>query len=89
MCDSKRTRQFASLADMAEEQKKVRVWGGVHYRFAIRTSEDLGPKGRGLHDREYDQAGAVTSLGPGTTPSPGGRTALRGFHLIGFAIRSQ
>src|SRR5215472_4588622 len=42
--DPKRTRQFASLADMAEEQKNVRVWGGVHYRFAIRTSEDLGPK---------------------------------------------
>ena len=42
--DSKRTRQFASLADMAEEQKNVRVWGGVHYRFAIRTSEEVGPK---------------------------------------------
>src|SRR5215475_12435791 len=35
--DSNRTRQFASLADMAEEKKNVRVWGGVHYRFAIRT----------------------------------------------------
>jgi hypothetical protein len=42
--DSKRTRKFASLADMAEEQKDVRVWGGVHYRFAIRTSEDVGRK---------------------------------------------
>jgi hypothetical protein len=42
--DPKQTRQFASLADMAEEQKNVRVWGGVHYRFAIRTSEDVGPK---------------------------------------------
>ena len=42
--DPKRTRQFASLADMAEEQKNVRVWGGVHYRFAIRTSEDAAPK---------------------------------------------
>jgi hypothetical protein len=42
--DAKRTRQFASLADMAEEQKNVRVWGGVHYRFAIRTSEEVGPK---------------------------------------------
>jgi len=40
--DPKRTRPFASLADMAEEQKNVRVWGGVHYRFAIRTSEDVG-----------------------------------------------
>jgi hypothetical protein len=42
--DAKRTRAFASLADMAEEQKNVRVWGGVHYRFAIRTSDDVGPK---------------------------------------------
>src|SRR5262245_9307775 len=42
--DARRTRQFASLADMAEEQKNVRVWGGVHYRFAIRTSEDVGRK---------------------------------------------
>lgn len=42
--DPNRTRQFASLADMAEEQKNVRVWGGVHYRFAIRTSEDMGRK---------------------------------------------
>jgi PAP2 superfamily len=40
--DATRKRQFASLADMAEEQKNVRVWGGVHYRFAIRTSEDVG-----------------------------------------------
>jgi hypothetical protein len=42
--DAKRTRQFASLVDMAEEQKNVRVWGGVHYRFAIRASEDVAPK---------------------------------------------
>jgi hypothetical protein len=42
--DAKWTRQFASLADMAEEQKNVRVWGGVHYTFAIRTSEDVGAK---------------------------------------------
>jgi hypothetical protein len=42
--DPKRTRQFASLADMAQEQKNVRVWGGVHYRFAIHTGEDVGRK---------------------------------------------
>jgi hypothetical protein len=42
--DPKRTRQFASLIDMAEEQKDVRIWGGVHYRFAIRASEDVAPK---------------------------------------------
>ena len=42
--DPKRTRHFSSIADMAEEQKNVRVWGGVHYKFAIRTSEDVGGK---------------------------------------------
>jgi hypothetical protein len=42
--DPKRTRQFGSVADMAEEHKNVRVWGGVHYRFAIRTSEEMGRK---------------------------------------------
>ena len=42
--DSTRTRRFGSLAEMAEEQKNARVWGGVHYRFAIRTSEDVGGK---------------------------------------------
>jgi hypothetical protein len=42
--DPKRTRAFANLAEMAEEQKNVRVWGGVHYRFAIRASEDVAPK---------------------------------------------
>jgi hypothetical protein len=42
--DPKRTRQFASLSVMAEEQKNVRIWGGVHYTFAIRTSEDVGRK---------------------------------------------
>lgn len=42
--DPKRKRQFVSLADMAEEQKNVRVWGGVHYRSAIHTGNDLGPR---------------------------------------------
>jgi hypothetical protein len=42
--DPQRTRPFASLAAMAEEQKNVRVWGGVHYRFAIHTGEDVGRK---------------------------------------------
>jgi hypothetical protein len=42
--DPKKTRAFARRADMAEEQKNVRIWGGVHYRFAIRASEDAAPK---------------------------------------------
>jgi hypothetical protein len=31
--------QFASLVEVA-----VRVLGGVHYRFAIRASEEMAPK---------------------------------------------
>jgi hypothetical protein len=42
--DPKRTRKFASLTDMAEEHKNVRVWGGVHYSFALRASEGVAPK---------------------------------------------
>jgi hypothetical protein len=57
--DPKRTRAFANLADMAEEQKNVRVWGGVHYRFALRTSEGGRRKAHGLHDREHTQTGAL------------------------------
>ena len=42
--DPKRTRQFASIAQMVEEQKNVRIWGGVHYRSAIETGADLARK---------------------------------------------
>ena len=58
--DPKRTRQFASLADMAEEQKNVRVWGGVHYTIRDPHQRGRGPKSRGLHDREHAQAGTLT-----------------------------
>jgi hypothetical protein len=59
--DPKRTRHFAGLADMAEEQKNVRVWGGVHYRFAIRTSEEVGRKVAAYMIAEHAQAGTLTS----------------------------
>ncbi|HEX2724680.1 MAG TPA: vanadium-dependent haloperoxidase, partial [Beijerinckiaceae bacterium] len=42
--DAKRTRHFASIADMVEEQKNVRIWGGVHYRSAIDTGAEMGRK---------------------------------------------
>jgi hypothetical protein len=25
------TRQFASIAQMAQEQREVRIWGGIHF----------------------------------------------------------
>ena len=42
--DAKKTRHFASIADMVEEQKNVRIWGGVHYRSAIDTGAEMGRK---------------------------------------------
>ena len=44
IADAKRTRQFESIADMVEEQKNVRVWGGVHFRSAIFVGADMGQK---------------------------------------------
>jgi PAP2 superfamily len=44
IADPKHTRHFNSLAEMVEEQKNVRVWGGVHYRSAIHAGKDMGHK---------------------------------------------
>jgi PAP2 superfamily len=44
VADAKRTRHFDSIADMVEEQKNVRIWGGVHYRTAIDVGADMGRK---------------------------------------------
>jgi PAP2 superfamily len=44
IADPKRTRQFKNIADMVEEQKNVRIWGGVHYRSAILVGADMGRK---------------------------------------------
>src|SRR4030095_3304560 len=44
IADAKRTRQFESITDMVEEQKNVRIWGGVHFRSAIFVGADMGKK---------------------------------------------
>jgi hypothetical protein len=44
VADAKRTRSFKSLAEMVEEQKNVRVWGGVHFRAGLEVGADLGRK---------------------------------------------
>lgn len=44
IADAKRTRQFKSIADMAEEHKNVRVWGGVHFRTGLDVAADMGRK---------------------------------------------
>jgi hypothetical protein len=38
------TRPFQSVAQMAEEQREVRVWGGIHYRNSLVVSDDMGRK---------------------------------------------
>jgi hypothetical protein len=44
VADAKRTRQFKSIADMAEEHRNVRVWGGVHFRTGLDVGQDMGRK---------------------------------------------
>ena len=44
IANPKRTRQFKNITEMVEEQKNVRVWGGVHYRTAITVGADMGRK---------------------------------------------
>ena len=38
------TRPFRSAAHMAEEQREVRVWGGIHYRNSLIVSDEMGRK---------------------------------------------
>jgi hypothetical protein len=40
--DPKLTRQFAGIAALAEEQRMVRIWGGIHFRNSLEISERLG-----------------------------------------------
>ena len=42
--DPKVKRQFNSIAQMAEEHKNVRVWGGIHFRNSLDVGEDMGQK---------------------------------------------
>ena len=42
--DPKLTRQFNSIAQMAEEHKNVRIWGGIHFRNSLDVGDDMGRK---------------------------------------------
>ena len=42
--DSRLQRQFTSIAQMAEEQRMVRIWGGIHFRNTLEVSEQMGRK---------------------------------------------
>jgi hypothetical protein len=40
--DPKITREFASIATLAEEQRLVRIWGGIHFRTSLEVSDRMG-----------------------------------------------
>jgi hypothetical protein len=40
--DPKVTREYAGIAAMAEEHRLVRIWGGIHFRNSLETSERMG-----------------------------------------------
>jgi hypothetical protein len=42
--DSRLQRQFNSIGQMAEEQRLVRIWGGIHFRNSLEVSEQMGRK---------------------------------------------
>jgi hypothetical protein len=42
--DPKLTRPFNSIAQMADEHKNVRIWGGIHFRNSLDVGEDMGRK---------------------------------------------
>jgi hypothetical protein len=42
--DARLQRQFTSIGQMAEEQRMVRIWGGIHFRNTVETSDQMGRK---------------------------------------------
>ena len=40
--DAKLTRKFPSIGAMADEQRAVRIWGGIHFRNSLDVSERMG-----------------------------------------------
>jgi hypothetical protein len=40
--DAKLTRQFPGIAALAEEQRMVRIWGGIHFRSSLQASDRMG-----------------------------------------------
>ena len=42
--DPKLKRAFTNVQQLSDEQKAVRVWGGVHFRNSVETGEAMGRK---------------------------------------------
>ena len=44
LTDPRLTRQFTSIAQLAQEQAEVRIWGGIHFRNSLVVGDAMGRK---------------------------------------------
>jgi hypothetical protein len=44
LMDPRLTRQFTSIAQLAQEQAEVRIWGGIHFRNSMVVGDEMGRK---------------------------------------------
>jgi hypothetical protein len=44
LADPRLTRQFTSIAQLAQEQREVRIWGGIHFRNSLVVGDEMGRK---------------------------------------------
>ncbi len=44
IADSRVVREFDSIAKLAEEQRNVRIWGGIHFRNSLEVGDAMGRK---------------------------------------------
>ncbi len=44
IADSRVVREFDSIAKLAEEQRDVRIWGGIHFRNSLEVGDAMGRK---------------------------------------------
>lgn len=42
--DSNLTRKFSTIAEMEQEHRNVRIWGGIHFRNSLEVGYDMGNK---------------------------------------------
>ena len=44
LADPRLTRQFTSIGQLAQEQREVRIWGGIHFRNSLVVGDEMGRK---------------------------------------------
>ena len=62
LADPRLTRQFNSIAQSAEEQIEVRIWGGILFRNSLVVSDQVGRKIASLLVTNTMEAGAVSGV---------------------------